>query len=107
GTRELGPTFVVWRSRLGLLRMRAAIAGGGTIAILPTSSAPQRQSGLTHRSLRDELGIRPRAARGEGTEFESLREYFAGDDPRHVDWHASARRGRLIVRQHQTERHHT
>ena len=80
---------------------------GGSIAILPASSTPQRQSGLTHRSLRDELGIRPRPARGEGTEFESLREYVSGDDPRHVDWHASARRGRLIVRQHQTERHHT
>ncbi len=107
GTRELGPTFVLWRSRLGLFRIRAQVARGGSVAILPPASTPQRQSGLTQRSLRDELGIRPRAARGEGTEFESLREYVSGDDPRHVDWHASARRGRLIVRQHQTERHHT
>ncbi len=107
GTHALGPTFILWRSRMGLFRMRAQLADGGSIAILPTSSTPQRQSGLTHRALRDELGIRPRPARGEGTEFESLREYVLGDDPRHVDWHASARRGRLIVRQHQTERHHT
>jgi uncharacterized protein (DUF58 family) len=107
GTRALGPTFILWRSRMGLFRIRAKIGEGGSIAILPPASAPQRQSGLTHQSLRDELGIRPRPARGEGTEFESLREYVAGDDPRHVDWRASARRGRLIVRQHQTERHHT
>ncbi len=107
GTCALGPAFVLWRSRMGLFRIRARIAPGGSIAILPSASAPQRQRGLTQRSLRDELGIRPRPARGEGTEFESLREYVAGDDPRHVDWHASARRGRLIVRQHQTERHHT
>jgi uncharacterized protein (DUF58 family) len=107
GTRELGSTFIVWRSRMGLFRIRAQVANGGSVAILPASSAPQRQSGLTQRLLRDELGIRPRPARGEGTEFESLREYVSGDDPRHVDWHASARRGRLIVRQHQTERHHT
>ena len=80
---------------------------GGSIAILPASSNAAATGGLTHRSLRDELGIRPRPARGEGSEFESLREYVSGDDPRHVDWHASARRGRLIVRQHQTERHHT
>ena len=53
------------------------------------------------------LGLRPRPARGEGTEFESLRDYADGDDPRHVDWHASARRGRLMVRQYQTERRHT
>ncbi len=107
GTRALGPTYALWRSRMGLFRMRAKVADGGSIAILPASSNPQRQTGLTHRSLRDELGIRPRPARGEGTEFESLREYVSGDDPRHVDWHASARRGRFIVRQHQTERHHT
>ncbi len=107
GIRELGPTYALWRSRIGLFSIRAQVASGGSIAILPSASAPQRQKGLTQRSLRDELGIRPRAARGEGTEFESLREYVSGDDPRHVDWHASARRGRLIVRQHQTERHHT
>jgi len=107
GTHALGPTYILWRSRMGLFRMRAKTGEGGSVAILPPASAPQRQGGLTHRSLRDQLGIRPRPARGEGTEFESLREYVAGDDPRHVDWRASARRGRLIVRQHQTERHHT
>ena len=67
----------------------------------------QRHAALTHRSLRDELGVRPRRARGEGSEFESLREYVHGDDPRHLDWRASARRGRLIVRRYQTERRHT
>lgn len=107
GIRELGPIFVMWRSHRGFFRLRAEVSDGGRIEIVPPASAPQRRSGLTHRALRDELGIRPRPARGEGTEFESMREYVLGDDPRHVDWHASARRGRLIVRQHQTERHHT
>ncbi len=107
GTFTLGPAFVLWRSRLGLLRLRAtAIGAGATVAILPPASAPQR-AGLTHRSLRDEFGLRPRPARGEGSEFESLREYVAGDDPRHIDWRATARRSRLIVRQYQTERRHT
>jgi uncharacterized protein (DUF58 family) len=106
GVREIGPTRILWRSRLGLLQFRATVLGGGTIAILPGAAA-RRSTGLTHRSLREELGLRPRPARGEGTEFESLRDYVDGDDPRHVDWHASARRGRLIVRQYQTERRHT
>jgi uncharacterized protein (DUF58 family) len=107
GIRELGPIFMVWRSRIGFFRLRARVADDGKVEIVPPASAPQHRSGLTHRALRDELGIRPRPARGEGTEFESMREYVIGDDPRHVDWHASARRGRLIVRQYQTERHHT
>jgi uncharacterized protein (DUF58 family) len=107
GTRELGPTYILWRSRLSLLRFRAVVASGGSVAILPPSSSPRGHAGLTHRSVHDDLGVRPRKARGEGSEFESLREYVSGDDPRHVDWHASARRMRLIVRQYQTERHHT
>ena len=107
GIYPMGKMLIVWRSRLGLMRIRAEVGRGGSVSILPPSSPPQRKNALTQRSLRDELGVRPRPARGEGTEFESLREYVAGDDPRHVDWHASARRGRLIVRQHQTERHHT
>jgi uncharacterized protein (DUF58 family) len=106
GMRETGPTRILWRSRLGFLHLRATIHGGGKIAILPAAAAGRR-TGLTQRSLREELGLRPRPARGEGTEFESLRDYVDGDDPRHVDWHASARRGRLMVRQYQTERRHT
>jgi uncharacterized protein (DUF58 family) len=90
------------------LRLRTiAIAGGGTTAILPHTSTPERRAALTHRSLFEELGVRPKPARGEGSEFESLREYVHGDDPRHVDWRASARRGRLVVRHFQTERRHT
>lgn len=107
GIHDLGPTFIRWRSPRGLFRLRASIASAGPIAVLPPASTPQRRAGLTHKSLMDELGMRPRRARGEGTEFESLREYVCGDDPRHVDWRASARRGRLIVRQYQTERRHT
>jgi len=107
GIRPLGPVYLLWSSPMGLLRMRGTIAAARTIAVFPPASAEPHRGALSQRSLRDELGIRPRRARGEGSEFESMREYTVGDDPRHVDWHASARRHRLIVRQHQTERRHT
>ncbi|HYB90975.1 MAG TPA: DUF58 domain-containing protein [Candidatus Binataceae bacterium] len=107
GTFELGPILILWRSHLGLLSLRAAIAGKGSVRVLPPASIPQRRSGLTHRSVFDELGIKPRPLRGEGTEFESLREYVSGDDPRHIDWRASARSARLQVRSYQSERRHT
>jgi uncharacterized protein (DUF58 family) len=42
--------------------------------------------------------------RGEGREFESLREHQRDDDFRHIDWKASAKRGKLISRQYETER---
>jgi uncharacterized protein (DUF58 family) len=42
--------------------------------------------------------------RGIGSEFESLREYADGDDFRRIDHKATARRGKLIVRQYETEK---
>jgi uncharacterized protein (DUF58 family) len=43
-------------------------------------------------------------ARGQGSEFDSLREYVLGDDPRAIDWRASARREHLVTRQYRPER---
>ena len=107
GAFQLGPMLILWRSQLGLLNLRSTIPGLCAISVLPPASTPQRRTGLTHRSLLDELGVKPRTLRGEGSEFESLREYVNGDDPRHIDWRASARHARLQVRQYQTERRHT
>jgi uncharacterized protein (DUF58 family) len=45
--------------------------------------------------------------RGEGREFESLRDYVRGDELRHISWTATARRGRLTTRQYQIERDQT
>jgi uncharacterized protein (DUF58 family) len=42
--------------------------------------------------------------RGRGSEFDSLREYVPGDDPRAIDWRASARREHLVTRQYRPER---
>ncbi|MBI1757690.1 MAG: DUF58 domain-containing protein [Actinobacteria bacterium] len=42
--------------------------------------------------------------RGQGTEFDSLREYVMGDDVRSIDWRATARRGEVVVRTWRPER---
>jgi uncharacterized protein (DUF58 family) len=45
--------------------------------------------------------------RGEGRDFESMRDYVPGDELRHVSWSATARRGKLTTRQYQIERDQT
>jgi uncharacterized protein (DUF58 family) len=50
-------------------------------------------------------GARAVRGRGGGTEFEALREYVEGDEFRHVDWAATARAGRPVVRTYRAERH--
>ncbi|HWG99104.1 MAG TPA: DUF58 domain-containing protein [Pilimelia sp.] len=42
--------------------------------------------------------------RGQGTEFDTLREYVTGDDVRSIDWRASARRADVLVRTWRPER---
>ena len=42
--------------------------------------------------------------RGQGTEFDSLRDYVRGDDVRSIDWRASSRSRNVVVRTWQPER---
>ena len=61
---------------------------------LPEKLAALRQLDGQHRSL----------LRGEGSEFDSLREYVLGDDVRSIDWRSSARRTDVMVRTWRPER---
>jgi uncharacterized protein (DUF58 family) len=61
---------------------------------LPEKLAMLRQLDGQHRSL----------IRGQGSEFDSLREYVIGDDVRSIDWRSSARRSDVLVRTWRPER---
>ena len=65
-------------------------------------------SGLRIRARRDATtaltGAYRSAFRGAGLTFEELREYVAGDDVRWIEWNATARHGRPIVKRMREER---
>jgi uncharacterized protein (DUF58 family) len=67
--------------------------------------------GLRSLSIRLTLqttgNIRRRNQTGMGTEFAELREYGTGDDPRLIDWKATARRNRLLLRVLEPEQEQT
>ncbi len=60
-----------------------------------------------HRARLLEVGARSARGRGGGTEFDRLREYGVDDEFRHIDWAATARSGKPIVRQYRAERNQT
>ena len=94
--RVLGPLGLAWRQR--------RVYRADPVRVLPGVMEVRRYRLLgLHNRLR-EAGFRPVRQRGEGGSFESLREYVRGDDPRTIDWKASGRRSRLIVRQYEAER---
>jgi uncharacterized protein (DUF58 family) len=67
-----------------------------------------REMELKALGARSFLAIQRRAVRrGEGREFESMRDYVRGDELRHISWTATARRHKLTTRQYQIERDQT
>jgi uncharacterized protein (DUF58 family) len=54
-----------------------------------------------------EVGLRSARGHGGGTEFEQLREYTVDDEFRRIDWAATARSGKAIVRTYRAERNQT
>ena len=94
--RVLGPLGLAWRQR--------RIPQEDAVRVQPGVAELRRYRLLgLHNRLRD-AGFRAVRQRGEGGSFESLREYVRGDDPRSMDWKASARRGQMIVHQFQVEK---
>src|SRR5205807_9151754 len=72
--------------------------------VYPNLSEARKQDLFAHRNRQLMAGLRRTKVRGQGREFESLRDYVRGDELRHISWTATARRGRLMVRQYQVER---
>lgn len=106
GDVVLGPVIVLDRSPGGLWRRRHVDGGGQVLRVYPDASRYLRAEALRPRVLAT-LGVRPARDRGEGMEFESLRDYVVGDDVRRIDWSATARRGRPVTRLYQHERNRT
>lgn len=75
------------------------------IVVLPNVVAVRRQA-LVLSTTDAPLGAKPQHQKGSGSEFEALRDYAAGLDRRAIDWKHSARHGKLLCKEFQTERNH-
>ena len=102
---ELTSEFVVVRSDgpLGLAGRQTKIAARGALRVLPPFTARRHLPSRLAR-LRELDGNTSVQVRGQGTEFDSLREYVRGDDVRSIDWRATARAGTTMLRTWRPER---
>ena len=107
GRFEFGRVAVRVRTRLGLAWREDVAEEPAGVKVYPNVRRA-REAELKALGARSLVAAQRRAAwRGEGRDFESLREYVPGDELRHVSWSATARRGRLTTRQYQIERDQT
>jgi uncharacterized protein (DUF58 family) len=97
-------SFVRADGPLGLVARQSRIPTRQIIRVYPNILALRKFDLLKQRGHLRQIGIRRSRLKGVGTDFDALREYASGDDYRKMDWKATARRGKLIVREFEAER---
>jgi uncharacterized protein (DUF58 family) len=104
GLHQIGDAHVRVLAPLGLAWRQHRVPLSHEVRVIPGLAEMRRHRLLGLRDRHRRAGSRATRQRGEGRSFESLREYVRGDDPRSIDWKATARRGDLMVRQYEVER---
>ena len=95
--RTLSPWGLAWR--------RSSVATSDTLQVQPgVRDLLREKSGYAIQRRLRTPGPRRNRQWGDGREFESLRDYVQGDDPRTIDWKASAKRRKHVVRNYEAER---
>ncbi|WAU79308.1 DUF58 domain-containing protein [Streptomyces sp. Qhu-G9] len=88
---------------LGLFARQGSHKTPWAVRVLPPFTSRKHLPSKLAR-LRELDGRTSVLTRGEGTEFDSLRDYVPGDDTRSIDWRATARQARVAVRTWRPER---
>ena len=89
---------------LGLIVRRRRFTAEAGVKVYPNLQAVRQYELLVKRGMLHQIGLKTSRQFGEGTEMERLREYSPDDDFRRIDWKATARQRKPIVREFETER---
>jgi uncharacterized protein (DUF58 family) len=105
GVHRFGPAWIRVEGPWRLMEASRSTGASETVRVLPETFASRERlvqdAGASQRLVD---AVRQTRHSGPGTEFESLRPFREGDDPRRIDWRSTARHRELIVRRHQVER---
>lgn len=94
-------------SPLGLWRRWISTEAHQSVKVFPDVSAVARYEWMLRNGRSHEIGLHRLRQRGQGTQFESLRDYTPGDEFKNINWKASARRNKLISTSYEVERDQT
>ena len=104
GEVTFAPADIRIRSRWGLCELLERIGPTEMRRVYPDFAQVARYAWLAGDRRLQEIGIKTYQLRGQGTDFKQLSEYRAGHPVRHIDWRATLRLGKPIVREYQDER---
>ncbi|WP_395571028.1 DUF58 domain-containing protein [Streptomyces sp. BK79] len=103
GDRQADRVTIRSYGPLGLFTRQGTHRVPWTVRVLPPFASRKHLPAKLSR-LRELDGRTSLLTRGQGTEFDSLREYVPGDDTRSIDWRATARQSAVAVRTWRPER---
>ncbi len=104
GSFRFGDVHLRARGPLGLVERQGRASAAAPVNVYPNLKEIRRYEVTLRRGLAYDAGQRRARVPGAGTVFERLREYGPDDDPRSISWTATARRGRPISVEYETER---
>jgi uncharacterized protein (DUF58 family) len=104
GIHTFGDMALRVEGPMGLVLRPIQVPAAEDLKVYPRLQPLQYPDLATYRRVAYQWGHRPIRWRGEGREFESLRDYVEGDDPRKIHWKATARFDRPIVQEYETEK---
>ena len=107
GDARFGNVYLRYQTALNIAERWAVAPLAQTVRVYPNLEESQRDTIYLIRSRQIAMEKRHPQQRGQGREFESLREYREGDESRDICWSATARRGKLISQIHRIERSQT
>jgi uncharacterized protein (DUF58 family) len=104
GNARFGDIHVRLRGPLGLAWVDRAIAAEETAQVYPNLLEIRRYEAMVRTTLVRTGGYHIKRLPGTSKEFSHFREYTVDDDYRHVNWKATARRGKPITSVYESER---
>ncbi len=104
GEIGVAPADLRVRSVFGLWEMLETVGENESRRCYPDFAQVARYAWLSGDRRLQEIGIKTYQQRGEGTDFKQLSEYHYGDPVRHIDWKATLRQNKPILREFQDER---
>lgn len=106
GLGELEAMWARWSGPLGLVRRAVRVPVQKTTTIVPNTRGVRTLALQLFGNREFLTGLKRQKYIGDGSEFESLREFQRGLDPRAIDWKASARHVKLLSREYRAESNH-
>ncbi len=107
GRFEISVLTVRVQGPLGLASRQGSRRQPAVLRVYPPFRSRDEAELRINRARILEVGLRSAQGRGGGTEFDQLREYSVDDEFRRIDWSATARAGKAIVRTYRAERNQT